>query len=125
MAAQLCYLSAASHHRANAPALHSLSKASLAQVWSPGVPMSLSACMPFLAKCLIAEPLPHDSLPDMQGFASTAATVAQGSTLWGAAHSPQNRELFMLSAGDGSVHLFKYHYPDKRHATFCVLSICT
>lgn len=52
----------------------------------------------------------------LQGFASVAATVAQGSTLWGAAHTPQNRELFMITAGDGSLHLFKYHYPDQRYA---------
>ncbi|KAK9804057.1 hypothetical protein WJX73_000030 [Symbiochloris irregularis] len=49
-----------------------------------------------------------------QGFASVESTVAQGATLWGAAHSPHNRELFMVSAGDGSLHLFKYNYPDQR-----------
>ena len=40
--------------------------------------------------------------------------AAKGSTLWGCFHTPQNRELFMLTAGDGSLHLCKYVYPDKR-----------
>jgi hypothetical protein len=40
--------------------------------------------------------------------------VAAGSTVWGAAPLPQNRELMMVSSGDGSLHLYKYHYPDQR-----------
>ena len=35
-------------------------------------------------------------------------------TLWSAQHLPQNRDVFMVSAGDGSLSLHKYHYPDER-----------
>ncbi len=28
--------------------------------------------------------------------------------------APQNREVFMAAAGDGSLYLYKYHYPDQR-----------
>ena len=50
----------------------------------------------------------------LQGYARLTGVAAKGSTLWGCFHTPQNRELFMLTAGDGSVHLCKYVYPDKR-----------
>lgn len=49
-----------------------------------------------------------------QGFASVSQSVSQGSTLWGAHHLPQNRDVVMLAAGDGSVSLWKYQYPDQR-----------
>ncbi len=29
-------------------------------------------------------------------------------------HLPQNREIMMVSSGDGTLHLYKYHYPDQR-----------
>ena len=35
-------------------------------------------------------------------------------TLWSAQHLPQNRDVFLVSAGDGSLSLHKYHYPDER-----------
>ena len=57
----------------------------------------------------------------MQGYASTRGVVAKGSTLWGCFHTPQNRELFMVTAGDGSLHLCKYNYPDKRCAVSAML----
>lgn len=50
----------------------------------------------------------------LQGFASVSEKVAQGATVWGAHHLPQNREVFMVGAGDGSLYLYKYHYPDQR-----------
>lgn len=37
-----------------------------------------------------------------------------GATLWTVQHLPQNRDVFMVGAGDGSLALYKYHYPDKR-----------
>ena len=52
----------------------------------------------------------------LQGYARVTGVAAKGATLWGCFHTPQNRELFMLTAGDGSVHLCKYIYPDKRCA---------
>ena len=69
------------------------------------------------------------------GFAMAASTVARtvggeagnggedggrggggqrDSTLWSAQHLPQNRDVFMVSAGDGSLSLHKYHYPAER-----------
>jgi hypothetical protein len=50
----------------------------------------------------------------LQGFASVSQSVSTGSTLWGAHHMPQNRDAVMLAAGDGSVSLWKYQYPDQR-----------
>eukprot|EP00884_Botryococcus_braunii_P001227 jgi/Botrbrau1/11104/Bobra.0219s0013.1 len=49
-----------------------------------------------------------------EGFAKVSQTVTKGSTLWGVRHLPQNREIFMVYAGDGSCNLFKYHYPEQR-----------
>ena len=40
--------------------------------------------------------------------------MTAGATVWGAYHLPQNREVFMVAAGDGSLYLYKYHYPDQR-----------
>ena len=34
--------------------------------------------------------------------------------MWNISPLPQNRELSMLGAGDGSLYLYKYHYPDQR-----------
>eukprot|EP00882_Tetradesmus_deserticola_P026671 GHRQ01029446.1.p1 GENE.GHRQ01029446.1~~GHRQ01029446.1.p1 ORF type:complete len:182 (+),score=54.70 GHRQ01029446.1:53-547(+) len=49
-----------------------------------------------------------------QGFASVSQSISTGSTLWGAHHMPQNRDALMLAAGDGSLSLWKYQYPDQR-----------
>lgn len=49
-----------------------------------------------------------------QGFASMTETLKHGSTVWGARHLPQNREIFMILNGDGSLSLFKYSYPSQR-----------
>eukprot|EP00958_Prasinococcus_capsulatus_P008377 scaffold820_cov376-Prasinococcus_capsulatus_cf.AAC.6 len=40
--------------------------------------------------------------------------AAQGCTLWGCKHLPQNRDVWMVLGGDGSLALYKYHYPDQR-----------
>lgn len=50
----------------------------------------------------------------VQGFASVSQSISTGSTLWGAHHMPQNRDAVMLAAGDGSLSLWKYQYPDQR-----------
>jgi hypothetical protein len=52
--------------------------------------------------------------PLVQGFSSVTERVTAGSTVWGVSHLPQNREVFMVSSGDGTLHLYKYHYPDQR-----------
>ncbi|PNW72329.1 hypothetical protein CHLRE_16g672600v5 [Chlamydomonas reinhardtii] len=49
-----------------------------------------------------------------KGFASVSEKITAGATVWGAQHLPQNREVFMVSAGDGNLYLYKYHYPDQR-----------
>ena len=49
-----------------------------------------------------------------KGFAAAVEKVAQGSTVWSARHLPQNRDLFVCCGGDGSLSLYKYHYPDQR-----------
>eukprot|EP00879_Flechtneria_rotunda_P029635 GHRR01032065.1.p1 GENE.GHRR01032065.1~~GHRR01032065.1.p1 ORF type:complete len:344 (+),score=65.23 GHRR01032065.1:305-1336(+) len=49
-----------------------------------------------------------------KGFASVTQAVSTGSTVWGAHHMPQNRDLMMVAAGDGSLSLWKYQYPDQR-----------
>ncbi|KAL3137434.1 Dynein axonemal assembly factor 10 [Trebouxia sp. C0010 RCD-2024] len=49
-----------------------------------------------------------------EGFASLTETTAKGASLWKPAHLPQNRDVFMVTAGDGTAHLYKYKYPDQR-----------
>jgi hypothetical protein len=49
-----------------------------------------------------------------KGFASLAERLSSGSTVWGAAHLPQDRDLFAAHAGDGGVGLYRYCYPDQR-----------
>jgi WD40 repeat protein len=40
--------------------------------------------------------------------------VAHNSTIWGAKHLPQNRDIFMSLGGNGAANLYKYNYPSKR-----------
>jgi hypothetical protein len=49
-----------------------------------------------------------------KGFSSLSEKVTTGATVWGITHLPQNREISMLGAGDGTLYLYKYHYPDQR-----------
>uniref|UniRef100_A0A7S2QTR2 WD repeat-containing protein 92 n=1 Tax=Chlamydomonas chlamydogama TaxID=225041 RepID=A0A7S2QTR2_9CHLO len=49
-----------------------------------------------------------------KGFASLTERVSAGSTVWGVHHLPQNREVSMVCSGDGTLHLYRYHYPDQR-----------
>lgn len=48
-----------------------------------------------------------------EGYASVTNT-GQKATLWGIKHLPQNRDLFATLGGDGSLNLYKYHYPSQR-----------
>lgn len=47
------------------------------------------------------------------GFASVT-TKSHKSTVWKGAHLPQNRDVFVTTGGNGSVHLWKYKYPGAR-----------
>ena len=47
------------------------------------------------------------------GF-SSLSELAHKSTIWGAKHLPQNRDIFATLGGNGYLNLYKYHYPDKR-----------
>ena len=48
-----------------------------------------------------------------QGYACVTE-LPQKSTIWGAKHLPQNRDIFMTHAGNGGLNLYKYNYPAKR-----------
>lgn len=48
------------------------------------------------------------------GYSCLKHKVKDGSTLWGAAHLPQNRDLFAVKGGDGRLSLFNYKYPAQR-----------
>lgn len=48
-----------------------------------------------------------------KGFASLSEK-AHKSTVWLAKHLPQNRDVFMTTGGNGSLHLWKYNYPAQR-----------
>lgn len=47
------------------------------------------------------------------GYAGLQETGPK-STLWGAKHLPQNRDLFMVQGGNGGLNLYKYNYPTQR-----------
>lgn len=47
-------------------------------------------------------------------YASLQEKVTAGTTVWGVRHLPQNREVFVILGGDGSLSLYKYSYPDRR-----------
>eukprot|EP00249_Psilotum_nudum_P016524 c25864_g1_i2 orf=606-1385(+) len=49
-----------------------------------------------------------------KGFACLTEKMSHGTTVWGVRHLPQNREVFMVLGGDGSLSLFKYSYPEQR-----------
>mmetsp|Transcript_5286 Transcript_5286/g.10103 ORF Transcript_5286/g.10103 Transcript_5286/m.10103 type:complete len:358 (-) Transcript_5286:33-1106(-) len=39
---------------------------------------------------------------------------AHKSTVWHARHTPQNRDVFMTTGGNGTLNLYKYNYPSQR-----------
>lgn len=45
---------------------------------------------------------------------SHPAQLSRDATLWAPRHLPQNRDVFMVTGGDGSLLLHKYRYPDQR-----------
>ncbi|XP_059077700.1 dynein axonemal assembly factor 10 isoform X2 [Cryptomeria japonica] len=48
------------------------------------------------------------------GILSITEKMAIGTTIWGVKHLPQNREVFMVLGGDGSLSLYKHSNPSKR-----------
>eukprot|EP00039_Didymoeca_costata_P033508 m.42700 g.42700 ORF g.42700 m.42700 type:complete len:358 (+) comp9903_c0_seq1:163-1236(+) len=48
-----------------------------------------------------------------KGYASVI-TESHKSTVWCGAHLPQNRDVFITTGGNGSLHLWKYKYPGNR-----------
>ena len=49
-----------------------------------------------------------------KGFASLTEKTVSGATIWSNQHLPQNRDVSMVCAGDGTLYMYKYHYPDQR-----------
>lgn len=49
-----------------------------------------------------------------KGFASVSEKAHKSTTVWGARHLPQNRDVFMTLGGNGSLYLWKYNYPTQR-----------
>lgn len=45
---------------------------------------------------------------------SDLAELAHKSTIWGVRHLPQNRDIFSTLGGNGSLNIYKYHYPSNR-----------
>lgn len=70
----------------------------------------------FVVTCLEAQFHVFDARTQHKekGFSSLTEQTKKGSTVWGVRHLPQNRELSMVLGGDGTVNLYKYHYPDQR-----------
>ncbi|KAL4422588.1 hypothetical protein ABPG75_008785 [Micractinium tetrahymenae] len=70
----------------------------------------------FVATCLEAQLCLFDGRTrhPTKGFAARVAQLQRDATLWGVHHLPQNRDLFMVTGGDGSLALHKYCYPDQR-----------
>jgi len=70
----------------------------------------------FVVTCLESQFHVYDARTHhpQEGFASLSETTAKGASLWKPVHLPQNREVFMITAGDGSAHLYKYKYPEQR-----------
>ncbi|KAH9304480.1 hypothetical protein KI387_008884, partial [Taxus chinensis] len=49
-----------------------------------------------------------------KGFSSFTEKMPIGTTIWGVKHLPQNREVFMVLGGDGSLSLYKHSYSRQR-----------
>ncbi|CAG0913542.1 unnamed protein product [Notodromas monacha] len=54
------------------------------------------------------------TLHPKHGYAIVKKKIAESATVWQARHSPFDRDVFAACAGDGSVSLWKYEYPDQR-----------
>ncbi|KAI9144023.1 WD repeat-containing protein 92-like protein [Paraphysoderma sedebokerense] len=49
-----------------------------------------------------------------KGFASVTEKPSGATTIWTVRHTPQNRDVFVTSSGNGALNLYKYRYPSKR-----------
>jgi WD40 repeat protein len=47
------------------------------------------------------------------GYATLVDTPVKA-TIWGAKHLPQNRDIFVVQGGNGTLYLYKYNYPAQR-----------
>jgi hypothetical protein len=73
----------------------------------------------FVAACMhsrlcVYDARTHHSLHGFAGRTTALAAPGKDATLWGAHHSPHNREVFMVPRGDGALSLHRYKYPDQR-----------
>eukprot|EP00096_Caligus_rogercresseyi_P008605 TRINITY_DN2775_c0_g1_i2.p1 TRINITY_DN2775_c0_g1~~TRINITY_DN2775_c0_g1_i2.p1 ORF type:complete len:163 (+),score=49.10 TRINITY_DN2775_c0_g1_i2:134-622(+) len=55
------------------------------------------------------------TLHPKKGYAETSERFSgsKSTTLWGVRHLPQNRDLFGVLSGSGSLGLYAYEYPDR------------
>ena len=60
----------------------------------------------------------------LEGFAKLTETTKFNSTCWGVHHVPQNREVFMVTHGDGTLALLQYHYPVQRKLKVGMILFC-
>jgi WD40 repeat protein len=74
------------------------------------IPMNKLAATTLESKCHIFD---VKTFHPEQGYAFVTE-LPQNSTIWGAKHLPQNRDIFMTHAGNGGLNLYKYNYPPKR-----------
>ncbi|KAI7839135.1 hypothetical protein COHA_007138 [Chlorella ohadii] len=70
----------------------------------------------FVATCLESRLCLYDARTQhpTRGFAGRVDKVGRDATLWVPRHLPQNRDVFMVTGGDGSLLLHRYRYPDQR-----------
>ena len=70
----------------------------------------------FAAACMDSQLSLYDARTQhpQHGFAGLTQRLPPAATLWAVHFLPSNRDVCMVAAGDGSLSLYKYHYPDKR-----------
>eukprot|EP00887_Chlorella_sp_A99_P000337 scaffold13.g337.t1 len=70
----------------------------------------------FAAACMDSQLCLYDARTQHPeaGFARLSQRLPAGATLWAAEFLPSNRDVLMVAAGDGSLSLLKYHYPNQR-----------
>jgi WD40 repeat protein len=49
-----------------------------------------------------------------KGYAGIEEISSGKATIWGLKHVPQNRDLFATMGGNGTLNIYKYHYPQSR-----------
>ena len=84
----------------------------------PSFPRALNPSSPGRRRRRRSKPNPAACPPGSpnapQGFAGLTEKLARGTTVWGAAHLPQNRDVLAAHTGGGEVALYRYRYPDQR-----------